>query len=218
MYSLTAQTELIDSRCKVNNNERKIMNPHTRNVTRVFRAATPAEVESGAEWYRDTREVARAMGETYGTSLAQAAGIIAALSPLKSWGANVNLAHRFMAAGGLHTGYLSGGLSKARAILKGDHPLDVLGGLKVRNFYLSIITSGAEGVCVDRHAYSVAVGTRVVGVPSLSVKRYDAVAERYRRAAKVLSREYGTDLTPAQVQSVTWSLWRRRYWSAGAFD
>lgn len=33
-----------------------------------------------------------------------------------------------------------------------------------------------------------------------------------------LSAEYDISLTPAQVQSVTWVLWRRKFWSVGAFD
>lgn len=194
------------------------MGLHTRNITRVFRTATPAEIEAGADWYRDAHEIASAMSIAYGVSVETATGVLAALSPLNSWGNNVNLAHRFLAAGGLHEGYLRANLAKAREILKGGDPLKVLGGLKVTNFYLSILTQGVEGMCIDRHAYSVAMGERVVDVPSITGKRYRDIAERYRRAAVILSREYGMELSPAQVQSVTWTQWRRKFWSEGAFD
>lgn len=193
------------------------MSLHTRNITKVFRTATPAEIETGTGWYSDAYDVALAMAKAYDSNLSTAAGIIAALSPLNSWGNNVNLAHRLMASGGLTRGYLSNGLNKANAILAGASPMDVLKGDKVRNFYLSIISQGREGVCIDRHAYCIAMGKRT-DVPSLSTKRYEAVADKYRRAARILSKEYGEDFTPAQVQSVTWTLWRRRYWAEGAWD
>lgn len=194
------------------------MAPTTRNVTRVFRTATPAEIEAGALWYRDAHEIATAMGIAYGTTTEIAAGVLAALSPLNSWGANVNLAHRFLAAGGLDAGYLSLGLAKARAILGGANPERTLNGLKTVNFYRSILTAGREGVCIDRHAYSIAHNARTVDTPKLGPKRYAEIAQCYTRAARILSRELGEEITAAQVQSVTWVLWRRRYWAEGAFD
>lgn len=194
--------------------------PLTRNITRLFRTATTEQIVAGADWYRDAHEVAAALGAKNDVPVAVAAGVIAALSPLNSWGSNVNLAARFLAAGGLHAGYLSMGLAKARAILAGAPIEATLNGDKIRNFYRSIITEGTEGVCIDRHSYAVAVNERLpeTGMPNLKGKRYEAVADCYRRAAKILSREYDTPLTPAQVQSVTWTQWRRMFWADGAFD
>jgi hypothetical protein len=192
--------------------------PTTRNVTRVFRTATAAEIAAGADWYRDAHTIAQGMASAYGVTPEIAAGVLAALSPLNSWGANVNLAHRFLAAGGLDAGYLSMGLDKARRILAGEDPVKTLNGLKTVNFYRSILSAGAQGVCIDRHAYSIAHNTRTVDVPSLGAKRYAEIAACYVKAARILSRELGETITPAQVQSVTWVLWRRRYWAEGAFD
>jgi len=196
------------------------MSLHTRNVTRLFRTATAAEIEAGAAWYTDAREIADAMAIAYGVTPEIAAGVIAALSPLQSWGENVNLAHRFLKAGGLTSGYLSGGLNKATKILAGADVESTLKGLKTVNFYRSIITAGRDGVCIDRHAYRIAFNSKDISrdVPSLSPKRYREIADTYVRAAKILSKEYGEDFTPAQVQSVTWVLWRRMWWSEGAFD
>jgi hypothetical protein len=193
--------------------------PKTRNITMLFRQATAAEIEEGAQWYRDAYEIAGALAVKNGTTVEVAAGIIAALSPLQSWGANVNLAARFMAAGGLSEGYLKNGLAKANQILKGAQVLNVLSGLKVRNFYLGIASQGTLGVCLDRHSWSVACGYRFGNfMPTLTPKRYAAGVEAYTRAARILSKEYGEEFTPAQVQAVTWKLYRRMYWSDGAFD
>lgn len=194
--------------------------PNVRNITRLFRTATPEEVQAGADWYADARRIAGVYAERYNVSVEVAAGVIAALSPLNSWGNNLNLAARFLEAGGLDAGYLKSNLAKARAILAGAPIEATLSGLKVVNFYRSIVSAGTEGICIDRHAYALAANDRAASneIPSLSPKRYAEYADAYARAAKILSRETGTSITPAQVQSVTWTLWRRLWWSEGAFD
>lgn len=194
--------------------------PSTRNVTRIFREATPEQIEAGIDWYADARRIAGVFAEQYDVSVEVAAGVIAALSPLNSWGNNINLAGRFLAAGGLDAGYLRANLSKARMILAGAAIKPTLSGLKTQNFFDSIVSAGADGVCIDRHAYCLAVNDRSVSndVPSLSPKRYAEVVECYVKAARILSRELGQDITPAVVQSVTWTVWRQKFWSAGAFD
>lgn len=191
--------------------------PRTANITRLFRTATPEQIIAGADWYSDAYEIAAALGVKNGVSTAVAAGVIAALSPLNSWGNNVNLAARFLAAGGLDNGYLKGGLAKAKRILAGADITATLNGEKTQNFYLSILTSGKHGVCIDRHAYALASNVRGE-TPNLKGARYAEIVECYTRAAKILSREYGEKITPAQVQSVTWTLWRSKFWAEGAFD
>lgn len=195
--------------------------PLTRNVTSVFRSATDAQVERGMRWYADAHIIAASLADAHGITADAAAGIIAALSPLQSWGANVNLAARLIAAGGLTSGYLTNGLNKANAILAGASPVDLLTSNKVRAFYYGIREAGqTDMVCVDRHAYSLAVSTRFTGdaMPTLTGKRYAATAAVYVRAADILSGERGERIHPAQVQAVTWVAWRARYWAEGAFD
>lgn len=193
---------------------------HTRNITAVFRSADAALIEEGIAWYSDARLIAEAFAAKHHVSLTVSAGVLAALSPLNSWGSNVNIAARMLASGGtLERGYLHANLAKARRIMA-EGTVDALGGLKVNNFYASIISGGAEGVTIDRHAWCIAHNDRSKSnnIPSLSPKRYAEIAERYERAARILSREYDMPLSAAVVQAVTWVVWRRRYWGAGAFD
>jgi hypothetical protein len=197
------------------------LTPSVRNITKLFRTATPEQIAVGADWYRDAHEIATALAVKNGTTVAIAAGVLAAVSPLQSWGANVNLAARILSTpGGLTAGYLGVGLAKARKILAGEDILATLNGNKIQNFYLGILTAGEAGVCIDRHAWSLAVNHRYSegNIPSLSGKRYGAAVAAYTRAAVILSKEYGMALTPAQVQSVTWTLWRNKFWAVGAFD
>lgn len=194
--------------------------PCVDNITSLFRLASADEIVEGAAWYARALAIAERLAEKNATTVEIAAGVIAALSPMNGWGNNVKLATRFLAAGGLDAGYLPPQLAKARAILAGADPIKTLGGLKTQNFFRGIVSAGIDGVCIDRHAYCLAVNNRDVSnsVPSLTPKRYNEVADCYRVAAGILSREYGETFTAAQVQSVTWTLWRRMFWSAGAFD
>lgn len=170
------------------------------------------------EWYADAHHIADMLARKNGIPTNAASGIIAALSPLQSWGANVNLAARLIENGGLDSGYLSVGLRKANAILSGTDPLDVLLSDKVRNFYLSISAAGeTDAVCVDRHAWALATNRRG-DETKLSGARYAAVADAYRRAATIATREAGTPVHAAQLQAITWVSWRARYWAEGAWD
>lgn len=193
---------------------------HTRNITAVFRSADADLIAEGIAWYADANRIADALATKYDVPMHVAAGVLAALSPLNSWGNNVNIGARMLASGGtLDSGYLKANLAKARAIMA-TGSLDALSGLKVTNFYQSIISAGAEGVTIDRHAWCIAHNdrSRTNDIPKLSPKRYAEIADKYRRAAVILSAEYGMPLSPAVVQAVTWVVWRRRYWGAGAFD
>ena len=100
---------------------------------------------------------------------------------------------------------------KAIAILKGALPLDVLGGSKVRAFYLCII--GHDSVCVDGHAYSIWLGHRVAtsATPKISEKLYEKISQDYRVAAQQINLITGEEYTPAQVQAVTWVVWRNLF-------
>lgn len=197
------------------------LTPRTANVTRIFREASDSHMARGLAWYADANEVATALAVKNGVSVDVAAGVIAALSPLNGWGSNVNLAARFLATpGGLTSGYMGLGLSKARAIVAGADIVSTLNGDKISNFYRCIAAAGeTDAVCIDRHALSLAVNTRYSegNLPRVKGKAYAAIADVYKRATPILSREFGP-LHAAQIQAVTWLAWRARFWSDGAFD
>ena len=197
------------------------LTPNVRNITRVFRTADAYQIESAAQWYSDAYEVAEAFAAKYSMTVEATAAVIAVLSPMNAWGNNVNLAARILAQGGHAAGGgLPANIAKANRIILGESPETVVGGRKVTNFYRSILTKGAEGLTVDRHAFDIAVNVRHTDAdrPGISKGMYAAVTDAYGRAARILSREYGIPLTAGQVQSVTWMTWRARYWAPGAFD
>jgi hypothetical protein len=96
-------------------------------------------------------------------------------------------------------------MRKAQLCLDGVEPLAVLGGKKVLAFYASILNPQGDSVCVDRHAYDVAVG-RVTNDDARTVLAlvgaYEQVAEAYVRAAQIAG------IGACALQAITWVAWR----------
>lgn len=182
------------------------------NILSVFENVDLADASAGVEWYAEARAICEELAAESGYSVDQVAGVIAATSPLNEWGQNVRLATRIIRAGGLTEGYLSLGLRKCDAILAGADIESTLNGQKIVNFYLSIRSAGAEGVCIDRHAHDIAAGRRFADAerPSIGKGLYSAMAAAYITAAERLQSE-GLAISPAELQSVTWEAWRTEW-------
>lgn len=182
----------------------------TRNVLKVYRRATAADIVDGRAWYAVAHELATELAPH---DVRQAAGVIAALSPRLRWTGNVRAARNAYATGHA-SGVLKANARKADAILAGADPADVLGGHKVRAFYACIVSAGTDpdAVCVDMHAHDIAVG-RVTDDASRgtlsTISGYAAIADAYRSAARIITRETGETITPAVLQAITWTTWRR---------
>ena len=181
------------------------MRPLTRNVVAVYRRATPEQLARGRNWYQDAHDLAL---ELDAHSPARGAGVIAALSPMIQWERNAALARGAFLAG-VGFGTYGANTRKASAILRGEDPLEVLGGRKVRAFYACIVNpEGSDAVCVDRHAHDIAVGQRCTDetrAALASERTYQAFVRAYLRAARVL------DVPASHVQAVTWLVWRDEY-------
>lgn len=189
----------------------------TKRITRLYREASDDAHEYGDGWYVQAHRTCQAMARTYGVTLETAVGVLAALSPSCHWTRNVLLAHEMFQS--YDCGHMYGdAIRKARRIVDGEAPLDVLGGDKVRSFYRNILDPyGSDDVTVDRHAFDIAVGYETddrtrkalatggrLGNPDGQAGNYVRVADCYRRAARILG------VRPHQVQAVTWCEWRDR--------
>lgn len=183
--------------------------PSTRNITKIFRQTSTDDRIEGLGWYATAREVAAQLDPA---DPARGAAVLAVLSPRTSWPQNVKLAQDAYA--GRKVGALGANVRKAARILDGEDPADVVTGDKVRAFWLTIVDpSDPRAVVVDRHAFDVACDQvtddatrgRYLG----RVGKYAELADLYRRAAKIISKETGQSWTPAAVQATTWVYWRR---------
>lgn len=195
-------------------------------ILAVFFMASTQERMEGRDWYPRALRFATQLSKCYGVPVEAAAGVLAALSPNNRWERNCHDAEHLIST------YINGGdleavkvatygknKDKALMILVDKkHPLDVLGGNKVRAFYRCIMQDDA--VCVDGHAYSIWSGQRYAtsSTPSISDKLYKVISDDYREAATQVSEILGEHYSASEVQAVTWIAWRRLVKSGAIAD
>jgi hypothetical protein len=178
---------------------------NVENIVHKYRSASPEMVQGGHDWYNHAHEVAAKIGQG---NVERGAGVIAALSPQTGWGRNLHLAHELMTTG--TTKHTKDSIVKAQRIREGEHPLEVLGGQKVRSFYQNISNpNDPHVVTVDRHAHDIAIGIPFRGTAKAAEKapnlglgakgRYEHFSEAYKAAAHELGVEH-----PHKVQATTW--------------
>lgn len=163
-----------------------------------YNEAGEDELEKGMVWYQEARQKACEIMDCH--SLEKAAGVIAALSPLKTWENNLEIAELLIKKGERkHVGHLC---DKAEAILNGADIPSTLNGNKITNFYFNIVDPwDTKPVTIDRHAL------RMAGLRhdlSLTTKQYEIVAQAYREAAK------RKNILSNQMQAITWLVQRSK--------
>lgn len=185
------------------------------------------EIQQGRSWYQQASDFAQRLADAYGCSYYQAAGVIAALSPNQSWEMNQRAADLTIKAWshGIDPCSIMGVPAypvmreKASRILGLDpHNTNnlmveaILNGPKITSFFRCMCGLQQE-VCVDGHALSIYLGQRIptTRTPTISPALYSAVQRSYQLVSKRSYDLIGEVLTPAQVQAVTWIVYRRLY-------
>lgn len=179
-----------------------------QNIRDVHAKASKFDIETGSTWYPRMRDVAEKLGKG---NLEMGAGLIASLSPALGLKENLDAAHHVMQKGTASKWQTEDNNTKALRIRAGEHPLDVLGGHKVRSFYHNISNpESPEHVTIDRHAYNLAIGipfgkksTEKQDLGLGAIGRYQHFVHGYKHAAEQL--EY---LQPHQLQAITWGVHR----------
>lgn len=192
------------------------------NILAVFFQASEAEIQRGKCWYSTAFDTAKAIASRYSLpgGVDTVAAVIAALSPNNRWERNVRDAEaliRVYSIGGevdaVKVSSYSANKEKAIRILKGEPPLEVLGGYKVRAFYHCIAQHNSFDICIDGHAFSIWTGQRVSTskTPKISAKLYSEICEDYRKATMVINHVTQSCYTAVQVQAITWIVWRNLF-------
>ena len=159
--------------------------------------ATPAQIAQGSTWYHRAYRTAKQIAHANGHTTAQAAGVLAALSPQVTWDRAVTLAS--LAARGEYVPHFRRQTAKAQRILTGEPPLDVLSGPKVRAFFRNIVDPDRNGpVTIDRWAMRIAFGEDLNQSLLEANGMYLAVSGLFLS----VGRNHG--LTGAQTQAITW--------------
>ena len=150
-------------------------------------------------WYDEVHELCKHWAKETDHTVPQVAGIIAVLSPMVPWDTNLRWAYEVLTENEPKNYMLEVNLKKALRIKSGEHPSQVLGGLKVRSFYANILRPhGTGSITIDRHML------RLIGhsKDQVTPKQYHVIAERYKQQARL------HNLKPCAYQALLWCLTR----------
>jgi len=184
--------------------------------------ANVSDIAQGIDWYDRAGKLGKQLSETYGCTFEQAVGVIAALSPNNKWARNCQDAESCIKAWSMGKNVLKVVCctypvmkEKAARILRLENPdreqiAVILNGRKISAFMLSICGVN-DAVCVDGHAFAIWIGERIptTKTPNIGKALYASIARAYCLVAKRSKAITGQQLTPAQVQAVTWVCYRR---------
>jgi hypothetical protein len=184
------------------------------NIIKTYKQSNQSELN---DWYQEAHDFGIEVSEMFeGVSKRQVLGIISALSPLKEWNKNKELAVDLISTG--NAGHMKRNVQKGRDILaiKGSNyrecdsmVLDfkirkILNGEKTKAFYTNMTYPSGKGVTVDRHAIAIAIGrTATDKEQSISKQVYTFIENCYIMTSETLN------LAPLHLQSITWQTWKR---------
>lgn len=176
-----------------------------KNLEDWYRKANPKHKRNGRTWYQDAHRFARGLSRTTGLEFPRVVGVIAALSPRCAWSENVKAALTLVKTGRLpkSTPVLPLNVTKAREIIAGKPPLEVLRGPKVLAFYDNILSpKTSQHVTIDIHAaraaYNKKTLTRAEESRVFRVQGNIELQQAYKRTARRFN------LRPHKLQAVIW--------------
>lgn len=175
------------------------------NILRIWEMTDSSE---RVDWYGEANEWAEILSSSTGISKSKVCGVIASLSPVKTWEQNLKIAKDMIMTG--DCGHMKQFKNKAKAILlsegKDKEILSILNGNKISAFYINIrYPQRKTEVTIDRHALSVALGQwiREEDYAGMTSKQYEFFSECYTLAADKVK------VAPLLMQSATWVKWRK---------
>lgn len=137
-----------------------------------------------------------------------ACGVVAALSPVKTWEQNKKCAIEMLETG--DCGHMKQFKGKAKRIIECDGSdeaiLDILNGRKISAFYLNIkYPNLANNLTIDRHALSIALGywTTDEDYQGMTATQYNFFVQCFTLAAIKVG------VSPLLMQSATWVKFRK---------
>lgn len=155
------------------------------NLLRTWHAADEPTRQAGARWYDEAHAEIKAIAERTGYTVPVATGITAVLSPFLNWDLNLRATEDFLS--GRPTAGFGQNRTKARAIMAGADPRQILSGPKVVAFYENILWPGESNlVVVDRHIARLWYGGETRGQYGCSLPTYQRICADVREAARAV--------------------------------
>lgn len=173
--------------------------------------------EDKFDWYKSANEwayewayyAARSLGWEKKNAIPKVCGIVAALSPLKTWEQNLKLASQLIETG-KPVGHTRLCNKKALEVLKSDGNdesiLEILKGNNISAFYMNIrYPNNSEYLTIDRHTLSCLLGYWVTDddYRGITKNQYEFFVHTMQWTAESLN------VSPLLLQSATWVRWRK---------
>lgn len=175
------------------------------NILRIWELTDDVE---RMDWYLEAHKWAEWVGQVNQVSTAKVCGILASLSPVKTWNQNLKCASDMITRG--DCGHMVVFKDKARRILASDGNnqtiLDILNGNKIKAFYTNIMYPQLNSeITIDRHALSIALGYWVTDedYQGMTKKQYQFFVDCYTKASNKAG------VSGLVMQSATWVKWRK---------
>lgn len=168
------------------------------NITHYYLGALNAKQEYAGDWYRNAHEECKVIARSMGVAFEAFVGVVAALSPQMNWKYNVREAVNLVAKN-YALGY-GQNIAKARVILAGADPDEILGGNKVRSFWRNLLDGGEDDRYVTIDTWALRIALRDPGYPAKGItdKQYHRLVRLYQHVAD----NFGISAT--ELQAITW--------------
>jgi len=160
------------------------------------------------DWYADAHKFAQELSKDYDIPITTSCGIIAALSPMKTWEQTKRCATSFLETGnGKHMKTFQ---KKSEEILSCDGSEEciksILKGRKIVAFFINMLhPHKADNVTIDRHALSVSLKrwVREEDYSGITKRQYKFLEDCYKYTADIIG------ISPVLLQSTTWERFRK---------
>tara|TARA_A100000172_G_scaffold78941_1_gene65143 strand:- start:113 stop:760 length:648 start_codon:yes stop_codon:yes gene_type:complete len=199
------------------------LSPNAREIVARFTLATTQEIQAGRDWYPSALKICHSISNRYNVPASTVAGVISALSPRNEWSRNIIDAEAMCKLHQSHAtrkdlqrlkvctfktnkmlaiSILTLPSLPSEAILTGDKRLE---------FYNCIYRRSLDDICIDGHAYSIWLGSRVptTKTPPIGKKLRKQIKQDYRDATSFINEELNETFMAADIQAITWVTHKR---------
>ena len=196
---------------------------NAREIVARFTLATTQEIQAGRDWYPNALKICHSISNRYNVPASTVAGVVSALSPRNEWSRNIIDAEAMCKLHQSHatrkdlqrlkvcTFKTNKTLAIAILTLPAIPVEAILTGDKRLEFYNCIYRRQLDDVCIDGHAYSIWLGSRVTTTktPPIGKKLRQQIKQDYRDATAFLNEELNETFMTADIQAITWVTHKR---------